>query len=652
MQYRREIDGLRAVAVVPVILFHAGFTWFSGGYVGVDVFFVISGYLITSILLKDLLSGHFSIVTFYERRARRILPALTLVLLCTIPFAWLWFLPSQFQEFSKAVAATSLFASNILFWRDSDYFAPAAEENPLLHTWSLAVEEQFYIIFPIFLFLIWRCGKQVTLYGLIGLSILSLALSEYGWRNHPSANFYLLITRAWELGVGAICALYLLENQVKSNSYLSFLGLMLILFSVVYYDASTPFPSLYALVPVIGTALIIIFSGSKTIISRMLSLKLFVGIGLISYSAYLWHQPLFAFARIRTFGDPIPGLMLLLSAFSFFFAYLSWKFVEIPFRSGRVSFFNSRTKIFSLSAVSLVSLISFGAYGHLSDGASWRSVGVKVLEYEPDNKKLQRKSWDILKEVSGSESYAVEGNDVDSLRWSYGSESGVKLLLVGNSHSKDVFNVIFNSKYVENELQISRYGSQIYRLANKNHDLYKSENFKSSDVVMIVSQYRDEDIRVIGKVIDNITSFGKRVVISENIFEFPEFGGARTLADFVIHKVKDKKDLESDSDIVASLVNNEYYSVYMSGNTGDLVKASNRIISSFKDNVLILDRMNYVCSAPREQCFAINSEYEKFFYDYGHHTLEGAEFFGSRLADVRWLDPLLEEDARVVVGER
>jgi len=264
MEYRREIDGLRAIAVLPVILYHAGFSWFSGGYVGVDVFFVISGYLITSILLKDLAQGNFSIVKFYERRARRILPALALVLLCSIPFAWLWLLPSQFQNFSRAVMATSLFASNILFWRSSDYFAPAAEETPLLHTWSLAVEEQFYIFFPIFLLLLWRFGKNITFYAVILVSFISLALSEYGWRNYPTANFYLIITRAWELGVGAICAFYLFDKTARSNSFLASSGL-LIIFMLFFITINLPLSRHYTLLCLLSGRRSSLFLGGRVV---------------------------------------------------------------------------------------------------------------------------------------------------------------------------------------------------------------------------------------------------------------------------------------------------------------------------------------------------------------------------------------------------
>lgn len=196
MKYRPEIDGLRALAVVPVILFHAGFELFSGGFVGVDVFFVISGYLITTIFIEEIDNQRFSIVNFYERRARRILPALFFVMLLCIPFAWLWMLPFQLKGFADSLIAVCLFASNILFWSESGYFDAATEEKPLLHTWSLAVEEQYYVLFPLFLLLAWRFGKNRVFWMIVAMAAVSLLLSEWGWRHKPVANFYLAPTRA------------------------------------------------------------------------------------------------------------------------------------------------------------------------------------------------------------------------------------------------------------------------------------------------------------------------------------------------------------------------------------------------------------------------------------------------------------------------
>ena len=357
MKYRPEIDGLRALAVVPVILFHAGFELFSGGFVGVDVFFVISGYLITTILIEDIENQRFSLVNFYERRARRILPALFFVMLVCIPFAWMWMMPNQMKDFSQSLVAVSLFSSNVLFWRESGYFDAAAEEKPLLHTWSLAVEEQYYLLFPIFLILAWRFGKNRVFWMIVVMAAISLLLSEWGWRNKATANFYLAPTRAWELFAGSIAAFIVQKQGVQKNNYLALLGLAAIIFSIFAYDEATPFPSVYALAPVLGVVMLILYADKETLAAKLLSTKAFAGIGLISYSAYLWHQPLFAFTRLTRLENPSTTLMVLVSLISFGLALITWKYIELPFRKSLLT----RKLIFSLSfiALSLPIIIGF-----------------------------------------------------------------------------------------------------------------------------------------------------------------------------------------------------------------------------------------------------------------------------------------------------
>ena len=222
-------------------------------------------------------------------------------------------LPIQLKDFSESLVAVSLFVSNILFWQESGYFAAAAAEKPLLHTWSLAVEEQYYLLFPIFLFLAWRFGRNKVFWMIVVFAAISLALSEWGWRNNPHANFYLALTRAWELFAGSIAAFIVQKRGVQSNNVLSLLGLAAIIFAVFAYDDTTPFPSVYALVPVIGVVLLVLYGDRETLAAKILSTRVFVGIGLISYSAYLWHQPLFSFARIRLLEAPSTYLMGFLS---------------------------------------------------------------------------------------------------------------------------------------------------------------------------------------------------------------------------------------------------------------------------------------------------------------------------------------------------
>lgn len=356
MQYRREIDGLRAIAVLPVILFHAGFEAFSGGFVGVDVFFVISGYLITTIIIAELEDGRFSIVNFYERRARRILPALFLVMLVCIPFAWFWLFPGDMKEFSLSLVAVSFFASNILFWRESGYFDTVAELKPLLHTWSLAVEEQYYVLFPLFLMLFWRFGKRwiIPMLGLVFFA--SLAVAQWAAYAKPAAAFYLLPTRGWELLIGAFSAFYLSRDNRKEfcrglGELGGWLGVALILYAVFTYSKATPFPGFYALVPTVGAVLLILFSNQHNTVGKFVGNRVFVGLGLISYSAYLWHQPLFAFARHMTQSPPSQITYAVLSILAVFLGYFSWRYVESPFRDGRRF---SRKSIFKTSAVAIL----------------------------------------------------------------------------------------------------------------------------------------------------------------------------------------------------------------------------------------------------------------------------------------------------------
>jgi peptidoglycan/LPS O-acetylase OafA/YrhL len=374
--YRPEIDGLRALAVIPVILFHAGFGVFRGGFVGVDVFFVISGYLITTLILNAKKTGQFTIAGFYERRARRILPALFFVMLaCLIP-AWLWMLPDQMKGFSQSLIAVSAFVSNIFFRNTGGYFDSLAAEKPLLHTWSLGVEEQYYVVFPIVVVLCWRLGRKRLAWIVAAAAIASFGLSEWWWRQDPVANFYLAPTRAWELLLGSVVAFASFDTPLhrrfaqRQNDLLAGLGLALLVGSVFYCSEAMPFPSAYALPPTLGAALVIGFANSNTMVARLLSMKWIVGIGLISYSAYLWHQPLFAFARILTLNTVEKHVMALLAVLSLPLAFLTWRFVEVPFRR-RGAF--SRKTIFSAGVVMSLTFVGVGTLGSLvpqsSDGA-------------------------------------------------------------------------------------------------------------------------------------------------------------------------------------------------------------------------------------------------------------------------------------------
>ncbi|WP_192559262.1 acyltransferase family protein [Pseudomonas allokribbensis] len=339
LAYRRDIDGLRAVAVIAVVLFHFGVPGFTGGFVGVDVFFVISGYLITSIIWNQRQAGRFSFVEFWARRARRILPALFAMIIAVLAVGWFLLAPKDYEELGRSVRYQVTFVSNILFMRQDGYFDVASDLKPLLHTWSLAVEEQFYILFPLLLTLLSSRLKHWRL-ALFGVLLLSFGLSVWAVHHYPEKAFFLLPMRAWELLAGAMLAVaprHSWRLKPMAAQGLSLLGMALILLAVFGYDKSTPFPGAAALLPVLGVVALILANGHReTLMGQLLSSRVMVGLGLISYSWYLWHWPVFVFSSYASVEEPgaldIAGLILL----TLVLGYLSWKFVETPFRERRL----------------------------------------------------------------------------------------------------------------------------------------------------------------------------------------------------------------------------------------------------------------------------------------------------------------------------
>ncbi len=339
MDYRRDIDGLRAIAVMGVIFHHAGVALISGGYAGVDIFFVISGFLIGGIVAKERAEGRFSYRAFYARRARRILPALIFVILCTLPFAWTMMMPEQLRYFGGGAASTLIFLSNVWFFYRIDYFNPRAIEDPLIHTWSLGVEEQFYIALPILLLLLWRLGRRTVI---VGLSILA-ALS-FGWAAATSADrsmeaFYLIHTRAWELLAGVLAALLQtsiagLNGKVKSGA--AGIGLLMVLLGLFATPRDVAWPGTWTVIPVMGTVLIVVFGTVPSLARSLLSVRPLVGIGLISYSAYLWHQPILGFLAVADMKPATTPAIAGVVTLTLLLAALSWRFVEEPFRRGRL----------------------------------------------------------------------------------------------------------------------------------------------------------------------------------------------------------------------------------------------------------------------------------------------------------------------------
>lgn len=334
MQYREEIDGLRALAIAPVVLFHAGVAGFGGGFIGVDIFYVISGYLITAIIVEDIAAGEFRAANFYERRARRIVPALVPVLIAATMAAWWLFTPDDFRRFAQSLAATALFASNFLFAQKADYFYGGEGFQPLLHGWSLAVEEQFYIAFPLFLVVCASFRRTALLPAVLVLFTASFAAAALLAPVAPKLSFYMLPTRMWELMAGAACAL--LPRLPRPRQLPAMAGLVLIAAGFLAIDGTTPAPGPMFALPVIGTLLLLLFAGKETLAGRALSWRPLVGLGLVSYGTYLWHQPILAFMHYVWFGPiPIPATVGAIVA-SVLLGSLSLWLIERPIRQERI----------------------------------------------------------------------------------------------------------------------------------------------------------------------------------------------------------------------------------------------------------------------------------------------------------------------------
>jgi len=444
-EYRPEIDGLRTIAVFSVILYHAqinilGHDFFKGGFIGVDIFFVISGYLITSLILKEFINtGNFSFIGFYQRRVRRILPALFFVILLSLPLAWFILLPTSFISFAKSILYSLGFSSNFYFlYSGLEYSSQASLLKPFLHTWSLSVEEQFYIFFPIILIISIKLFKKYTFYLLVLIIFLSLFYADYSSQQNPIFSFYFTLTRVWELLIGSILAYVEVHHSRKSsntliNQTVTALGLFLILHSIIFYNDQANNPSFYTLIPIMGTCFIIWFSHKKEIVTLILSSKIFVGFGLISYSLYLWHFPIFAFARSTEFiqGDIIKKLfvgilVIILSIITYFF-------IEKPFRNKKIT---SIKFLLNSIIISLVFIVAFNSIIILNNGFENRHPRmITEINISP---------WNLLRDSNKNLCH-------DNLDFcTFNDVKKNKIFLIGDSHMSSIMNDLKDKTQKEN----------------------------------------------------------------------------------------------------------------------------------------------------------------------------------------------------------
>ena len=426
LTYRPEIDGLRAISVLAVIFYHIeitlnNFKIFSGGFIGVDIFFVISGYLITSLIIKEIeISDNFSLANFYKRRSKRILPALFGMILISIIFAWNYLTPSSFTQYSKSIISSVFFFSNYFFYFEGlVYNSESSLAKPLLHTWSLSVEEQFYIFFPILLILTNNFFKKNFFVLFLILFILSFLISIYTTSQNSIFSFFSTFSRVWEFVAGSLLAYLQIKKKIlkfENENFFSFLGLVLIFLSIFYFNNNTSHPSYFTLIPIVGTILIIASSGSNNFVNKILSSFVFVKVGLISYSLYLWHFPVFAFARNR--GKDLSDFdKLELFGLTLILSLLSYIFIEKPFRKKDFNF-----KYFSL--IIFICSIFFISFSYIS---------IKSKGFENRLHIFLKNTQRVLLEDTMKDK---DGKCFDRVNkfCNFNKDSKIDVILVGDSH--------------------------------------------------------------------------------------------------------------------------------------------------------------------------------------------------------------------------
>jgi peptidoglycan/LPS O-acetylase OafA/YrhL len=642
-KYRPEIDGLRAIAILPVIFYHAGFHLFSGGYVGVDIFFVISGYLISSIILSEIETGKFSLLNFYQRRARRILPALFCVILISIPFAWFILLPADLELFGNSAFSALTFWSNYIFYFEIDYFETSSKLKPLLHTWSLSIEEQFYIIYPLLLIFFFKFGKKTFITFLIVSGIFSLILSQWAgnlkftypyfekellfFNQSSLTNFFLPIGRIWELIIGILIAFYIKKNGQpnKFNEVLTLIGLLLIIYSVFTFTPETNYPSFNTLIPTIGTGLLILYMNSKTVTYKIFSQKSLVFIGLISYSAYLYHYPIFTFIEYSNNLNANLILKIILIFFTFFISYISWKYIEKPFRNKKIIskkhfFYTLLTLYLLVSFLVVLNFYSKGFKSRFDEDFKNFSINFNVKELEKETSEYKNNlRLDNQFDINNKKKILIIGNSV------------AIDLLMSFEQNKDLFTYYEFKEYYfkpENLLKNS------YKDQLEINKLINNKLFINADVLMISSLYNEYETSFSNNnIINLLDKFAKKhnklLVITGNNPVFYDDSGISPVLSMLL---KNKKNNFSEKEL------KKLYYKRLSNKFLNIAKK----VKTFSKNldIIFLDKYDYSCSLDEKICSFLTDEKKLIYFDGIHYTKKGAKYFGKIMYEISWLKPL------------
>ena len=623
--YRKDIDGLRAIAVFVVIFYHMGLPLFHAGYIGVDIFFVISGYLISSIILKDIENRKFDIKNFYIRRIRRILPILLLVVTLSLIFFYKILLPYQLIDFSKSALSTLGFFSNFYFLLNSGYFSPGANELPLLHTWSLSIEEQFYIFYPLILifFLTYLNKKKYIFIFFIILILSSLALAQFGgnlkttypfleknfsfFNQSYFASFFMTFGRIWELLIGYYLCLIFRKNFQFSlilRNLISMLGAILIIISLFIFNKDTPHPSLITLLPVAGTSFILIFSNHNTFIYKILSYKILVWLGLISYSLYLWHHPILIFLNF-TIDDLNYVYQLIYIISVIIISFFSWKYFELPFRNYNIVS-NKFLLIFvliSYSSIILLSIYFISKKGFLD---SYKPEDQQFVSYNSAQRgDFVRSKFNLSKK-----------NEYD--------QSKVNVLLIGDSQAQDFFNVLsfhkdFNRLNIKT-IYISAKCQIFFKTKTSILNIPKADRFycsnemqlnesltliKKYQVIILAANWKKWSADLINDTVDRLELSNNQKIY---VVGPKHFG-----------KININKYIGTTLEVRLKLFNN------LKKHTKDV----NNLLKSKSKNYDFINLVEKICS--NNQCKIFDKQGQLISHDGNHLTASGAKYISSQI---------------------